>query len=139
MKSQVKVVLAFLLVVGCAILSGGGCASNADKANENVGKLCERFECQRRIIAYNGITDKVILDVEGRCSLEQNSALPRNLELLCKYGPKDYRKSFVGLADNVTWTSVQLNPLKVSEYRTKFVIRPEALVPDLDLVTGESG
>jgi hypothetical protein len=132
MKRAILIVLA-----GAAILAGCG-DSNADKASENLGKLCERFECQRKIIAYNGITDKAILDVEGRCSLEQNPALPRNLELMCKQGPDDYRKHFVGLADNVSWTSVQLEPLDVSEYRTKFIIRPESIIPDLDLVTGDS-
>lgn len=129
----------FVALALCALtLVAAGCGdSNADKANDNLAQLCERFECQRRIIAYNGITDKVILDVEGRCSLEQNGALPRNLELICKQGPDDYKKHFVGLADNVTWTSVQLEGLDVSEYRTKFIIRPEALLPDLDLVTGD--
>lgn len=127
-----------VLVLAAAALAGCG-TSNADKANENLGKLCERFECQRKIVAINGITDEVLLEAEGRCSLEQNGALPRNLELICKHGPDDYRKHFVGLADNVTWTSTQLEGLDVSEYRTKFTFRPEALVPDLDLVTGDGG
>lgn len=118
----------------------GSCDSNADKVNTNLGKECEKFNCQRRIIAVNGITDKVLLDVEGRCSIEKNAALGGDvLELICKMGPDDYRKHFVGLSDNVTWTSVQLKGLDVSEYRTKFIIRPESVIPDLDLVTGDGG
>lgn len=35
------------------------------------------------------------------------------------------------------WVSTQLEGIDVSEYRTKFVFRPEAIVPDIDLVTGE--
>jgi hypothetical protein len=108
-----------------------GCASQADTASKNIGKQCEKFECQRAIVVYNGITDKVILQVEGRCSLEH---VTLGLELTCKYGPNDYRKNFVGLSDNTTWTSTQLNKLAVSEYRTKWIIKPS--VPDLDLVTG---
>lgn len=130
----------FLILVAIAALALGlaACGSNADKANENLAKLCERFECQRKILAINGVTDKVLLEVEGRCSLEQNGALPRNLEIICKHGPDDYRKHFVGLSDNVTWTSTQLEGLDVSEYRTKFTFRPENIVPDLDLVTGDT-
>lgn len=135
MKKYVKVGLLFFALF--IPLGAASCDSNADKVNENLGKECEKFECQRKVIAYNGITDKVLLDVEGRCSLERNSALPRNLELICKQGPDDYRKHFIGLADNVSWTSYQLESLDVSEYRTKFIIRPESIVPDLDLVTGD--
>jgi hypothetical protein len=128
-----------LLIICGGILLGCG-DSNADKVNENLGKECEKFECQRRIIAINGITDKPLLDVEGRCSIEKNDALGGNvLELICKMGPDDYRKHFIGLSDNVTFTSTQLKGLDVSEYRTKFIIRPESIVPDVDLVTGDGG
>lgn len=131
-------VTVFLIVISLGVLLG--CGSNADTVNKNLGKKCEQFQCQRRIIAINAITDKVILDAEGRCSIEKNKALSmgsqETLELICKYGPDNYKKSFVGLSDNVTWTSVQLNQLDVNEYRTKFIFRPQSLVPDLDLVTG---
>lgn len=138
MKKRFVGILLIFMTLGGVI---GGCgATNADKANKNLGELCERFECQRRIIAINAITDKPILDVEGRCSIEKNGALSAQqdtLELICKMGPNDYRKHFIGLADNVTWSEYQMKGLKVSEYRTKFVIRPESVVPDLDLVTGD--
>ena len=125
--------------LGLALMGvGAGCGdSNADKANENIGKLCERFQCQRKILFVNSITDKVLWEVEGRCSLEQNAALPQNLEVICKQGPDDYKKHFLGLADNVTWISTQQKGLDVSEYRTKITFRPESIVPDLDLVTGD--
>lgn len=130
-----------MVAIGLVGLVGSGCGeSNADKVNENLGKECEKFNCQRRIVAINGITDKPILDVEGRCSIEKNDALGGDvLELICKQGPDDYRKHFVGLSDNVTFTSTQLEGLDVSEYRTKFILRPESLVPDIDLVTGDGG
>ena len=125
----IAVLAAALIVTACG-------DSNADKVNENLGKEAEKFKVQRKIVGINGITDKVIFEAEGRCSIEQNDALPANLEVICKHGPDDYRKHFVGLADNVTWVSTQLKGLDVSEYRTKFVFRPESLVPDVDLVTG---
>lgn len=122
-----------IVVVG---LVAGGCSSAADKVSENIGKECEQFNCQRHIVAINGITDKILLDVEGRCSIENGDSVPGALSLTCKYGPNDYRKNFIGLSDNTTWTSVQSKGLAVSEYRTKWRIRPETLVPDFDLVTG---
>jgi hypothetical protein len=123
-----------LVLVLVASLSFAACTSNADKASENLSKEAEKFNVQRKIVAINGITDKPILDVEGRCSIENESI---GLVVICKHGPDDYRKHFVGLSDNVTFVSTQLKGIDVSEYRTKFILRPEALVPDIDLVTGD--
>lgn len=114
-----------------------GCSSSADKVSDNLGKEAEAFKVQRRIVGINGITDKVLFEIEGRCSIEQNDALPANLEVICKQGPHDYRKHFVGLSDNVTWVSTQLHGLDVSEYRTKIILKPENIVPDFDLQTGQ--
>lgn len=132
-------VIAAVVLAALAFPLIGGCTSDADKASENLGKAAEQFEVQRKIVGINGITDKILFEVEGRCSLEQNNALPRNLEVICKHGPKDFRKHFVGLSDNVTYVSTQLKGIDVSVYRTRIILKPENIVPNFDLVTGESG
>lgn len=126
-----------VLILAAATLAG--CESDADKASTNLGRAAEQFEVQRKIIGVNGITDKLLFEVEGRCSLEQNPNLPRNLEVICKHGPNDFRKHFVGLSDNVTYISTQLEGIDVSVYRTRIILKPENIVPNFDLVTGESG
>jgi len=35
-----------------------GCVSDADVASENLSKSAEQFEINRRIVFFNGITDK---------------------------------------------------------------------------------
>lgn len=128
-------------LLSLAALVGVGCGSQADTVNDNLGKEAEQFKIIRRIVGVNAITDKVLFEVTGRCSLESNGALPRNLEIICKDdnptpgGKPLYSKHFVGLSDNVTWVSTQLKGVNVSEFRTKFIFRPEAIVPDIDLVT----
>ena len=128
-----------LIAALCALTLGvTGCFdSNADKAGENLSKEAEKFNIQRKILFINGITDAVLWEVEGRCSIEQNGALPANVELICKHGPDSYKKHFLGLSDNVTWIATQMEGIDVSEYRTKIIFRPEGIVPDLDLVTGD--
>jgi hypothetical protein len=132
-----------VIVGGLAALSLFGLSacgdSQADKVNENLGKECEKFECQRKIVGVNGITDKVLFEAEGRCSIEDGTPLPHAWTILCKHGPDDYRKHFVGRSDNMILVSTQLEGLDVSEYRTKFIFRPEAIVPDFDLATGDGG
>lgn len=131
-KKQLAV-LAAVLVAAVSV----GCESDADKASDNLGKAAEQFEVQRKIVGLNGITDKVLFEIEGKCSLERNGNLPRNLEVICKHGPKDFRKHFVGLSDNVTWISTQVGGVDVSVYRTRVILKPENIVPNFDLVTGE--
>lgn len=130
-----KRIVAVLAVLGATCIAG--CASSADKVSKNLSTEAEQFNVQRRIVGINGITDKVEFEVEGRCSIEPGIA--RSLEVTCKHGLHDYRKHYVGLADNMFFIATQLKGLDVSEYRTKIILKPENIVPDLDLVTGEQG
>lgn len=117
-----------------AALALTGCSTDADKTSSNLSKAAEQFEVQRRIIGINGITDKVLFEVEGRCSIEMPD---RRVEVICKHGPTDFRKHFVGLSDNVTYIAVQMEGVNVSAYRTRIILKPENIVPDFDLVTGK--
>ncbi len=132
-----KLLLILLVVPMLFVFASCEGDSNADKVGENLGKEAEKFNVQRQILFINGITDEVLWQVEGRCSVEYNANLPRNLEVICKHGPDDYKKHFLGLSDNVTWIATQTEGIDVSEYRTKIIFRPESIVPDLDLVTGD--
>jgi hypothetical protein len=122
------------LAAACAI--SAGCGSNADTVSNNISKQAEKFKVGRRIVVTNSITDKTVYLIEGRCSFEDYT---RRLDVICKDSPKKFTKATIGLGDNTTWASVQLGTINVSEYRTKIIIRPESIVPDLDLVTGEQG
>ena len=122
-----------MLVGGSAVITGCG-GSNADTVSDNLSKEAEKFNVQRSILIVNNITDKVLFEVEGRCSIERNGI---ELIAICKHSKSDYRKHFLGLADNVSYVVVQPDGIDVSEYRTKIIFRPEAIVPDFDLVTGQ--
>lgn len=126
----------FALVAVLTALVVAGCESDADKASVNISKEAEQFKVLRKIVGVNGITDKVEFEVIGRCSYE---ATPHQLVLTCKEGPKEFKKHTVGLSDNMFYISTQLESINVSVYRTKIILKPENIVPDLDLVTGESG
>lgn len=126
-----RIIAAFAVAVAALVAGCGG--SNADTVSENISKEAEKFNVQRHIVGINGITDKILFDVEGRCSIETSLRL---LVVTCKHGPDDYRKHYIGLSDNTSFVNVQTKGVNVSEYRTKIIIRPESIVPDFDLVTG---
>jgi hypothetical protein len=111
-----------------------GCGSNADTVSDNISKEAEKFHVGRRIVVTNSITDKPIYSVQGVCSFEVGG---RRLDVICKDAPKKFYKATIGLGDNTTWAAVQLGTINVSQYRTKIILRPEAIVPDFDLVTGD--
>jgi hypothetical protein len=112
------------------------CGSDADVASKNISKEAEQFKVVRRIIVVNGVTDKVELEVVGRCSYEHPAG---ELQLVCKEAPGAYKKHTIGLSDNVFFAVTQLQSINVSVYRTKIILKPQNIVPDLDLVTGERG
>lgn len=113
-----------------------GCTSNADKVSDNLSKEAEKFNVVRRIVGINGITDKVEFEVVGRCSLEYGASMDNTLDVICKDGPHNYKKHYIYLSDNMSYISTQLEGIDVSEFRTKIILKPQNLVPDLDLVTG---
>ncbi len=125
-----------LLALPAAALILTGCTSAADRANENLSKSAENFEVQRRIIGINGITDKVLFTVEGFCSIENDG---KKLDLICKVDDDRVERTTLGLSDNVTYVSTQLASERVDFYRPRIIFRPENVVPNFDLATGEPG
>lgn len=121
------------------VLAGAACTDNskADVASHNLSKAAEQFEINRRIVFFNGITDKYLLVVEGRCSVETSqSALGGSLEVTCKIGPSQYKKHFLGLSDNVSYFVEQTEVADVSEYHYRVIFRPTTIVPDVEVDAG---
>jgi hypothetical protein len=99
-------------------------------AARNLSKAADQFEIQRRIVFYNGITDKYILMVEGLCSVE---FFTEKFTVTCKTGPNEYKKHYLGRADNVFPFVEQLDPADVSTYRYRVVFKPTSIIPDIDV------
>src|SRR3954471_19430392 len=95
-----------------AAVSLSACANDADVASRNLSQAADNFEIPRRIVFYNGITNDYMLTVEGLCSQVQET---KKLAVTCKVGEGQYKKHFLGLSDNVTYFSEQMEPAKVSK------------------------
>lgn len=124
--------LAVLVLVPFAATACGQTA--ADVASKNISTEAEQFKVARRIVIINGITDKYLLVITGYCSVEtSSSSLTGSLEITCKTGPKAYKKSFIGLSDNVTYLVQQIDPIDVSTSRYKVIFQPSTIVPDIEV------
>ena len=124
--TKLKTVAVSSIVVALSALTA---CSDADIASHNLSKAADMFELERRIVFYNGITSDYVLSIEGLCSLKDQS---KQLEVTCKIGPETFKKHFLGLSDNVTYFSEQLEPKKVGVYHYRVVFKPQTIVPDID-------
>lgn len=112
-------------------LAASSCEPAADVASRNISTAADNFEIARRITFYNGITDNVVLVMEGFCSIGNNDTDLR-MSVTCKTGRGSYIRNFLGLSDNVFFVSEQLEGVNVSEFHYRMVFRPQALIPDID-------
>lgn len=75
-----------------------------------------------------------MLTTEGKCSLKADDT-DNQLEVTCKTGDNSYKKHFLGLSDNISYFSEQIDGANVSVYHYKVTFKPEVIVPDVDMKT----
>ena len=119
-------------IAGTVVAAGAllaGCSTDNDVVSENISKAADQFEIPRRIVFVNGITDKYVLEVNGMCSISDDG---NQLEVVCKTGPDEYVKHFLGKSDNLTYFAEQTNGTAVDSSQYRVIFRPEALIPNVD-------
>jgi hypothetical protein len=112
-----------------------GCERPADVASYNLSRAADNFQVNRRIVFFNGITDKYLMTIEGLCSLGNNDKA-RELTVTCKTGHDSYKKHFLGLSDNVSFFAEQIEDQKVSTYHYRVEFRPQTIIPSVGLDIG---
>jgi len=135
MKHARGIAIAATALIGASALAG--CATQADIAADNLSYAAEQFEIPRHIVGINGITDSILFEVTGYCSVEtSDSALNGALEYTCKVidaqGVVGFKKGFLGLGDNVSYVVEQLEPAKVSVGQYNVRINPAQLLPQFN-------
>lgn len=123
------------LIIAASVLATLVGCSDAQLASNNLSKAADMFELERRIVFYDAIQGVYLLSIEGRCSI---SASPTQLAVTCKTGRSDYKKHYLGISDNVTYFSEQLESAEVNTYHYRVIFKPEALIPSIDLETSMS-
>lgn len=127
MKRIIAATAATLVFAGLALT---GCASGAKTASENISKAADNFEVQRKITGLNTRSGEFAFYAEGRCSVEREGG---DLVITCKHGENDYRKHILMEANDVFVSVTQQGGISVSEYHTRVIVKPQGLIPDLDL------
>lgn len=123
-----KFVLLVMVLLGLLLPA----CSDADVASANLSKEADQFRINRRIVFYNGITDGYILVIEGFCSLG-NFDEANELSVTCKTGDNSYKKHYLGLSDNVTFFSEQVDSAGVSPNHYRVIFQPSVIIPSVGL------
>ena len=124
MKKLIVVLIIMALFVGCA--------TDSRIASRNLSKSADMFEINRRVVFYNGITDKYILVIEGRCSVD---FYEDKFVVTVKTGQNTFKKHYLGRADNVFPFVEQLDNSNVSTYHYRVIFKPQSIIPNVDLKT----
>jgi hypothetical protein len=127
-----RIIVGLAALVASSFLLVGCGDSDADVAAKNISKAAEQFEIDRRIVFFNGITDKYLLVIEGRCSIEADANVGGSLSVTCKTGNNEFKKHYVGLSDNVSYLVEQTTGASVSTTRYRVIFKPETIVPNFD-------
>ncbi|QGJ97114.1 membrane protein [Mycobacterium phage PetterN] len=125
-----KKIIATTVIAAAAAIGLSAC-SDAEVASHNLSKAADNFEIPRRIVFFNGITDKYLLQIEGKCSIEPDTGAQK-LDVTCKQNGA-FKKHFLGLSDNVSYFVEQIDGANVSDDHYRVVFKPSVVVPDVDL------
>lgn len=134
-----KKLLLSVATISSVLLSGCNLwEDDAKVVSHNLSKAADNFEVLRRVVFYNGITDKYMLEVVGFCSIKEDKT---QLEVTCKIDDtgddeKDFFKHFLGRSDNVAYFVEQLAGLDVSANHYRVTFKPQAILPDIDIRGG---
>ena len=119
-----KRILVIALVL-CFVLSG---CTQADRVSYNVSKQADNFNVKRRLTVINTRTDKCILQMTGKISIED---VTNGIAVLVEVDRDKgiYQKHWVYLNENTMYTVEDLNGVEVSKYAYEMEFMPQVLNP----------
>lgn len=125
-KIIVYTLLALIIaVLACTLL---GCETEADRVSYNLSQEAENFNDVRQLTVINCIKGDVLFQMTGKMSIEVDSA-DNQLEVIVEDENGEYKKHFIGLSDNVTYTVEDITSGDVSKYKYTLNFNPNMWFP----------
>lgn len=107
-----------------------GC-DDADQVRYNLERQEQNFNVYRRVVFYNGINGDYILTIEGKLAVTIDT--DGDLVVTVKTESGEYMKHYLGLSDNVTYFSQQIEANKVSTAHYRVIFKPSIILPDIEV------
>lgn len=124
MKKTIKV--AVMIMAMMMLLTIGGC-SEANRVSSNLALEADNFNIVRQVTVINCIQGDVLFQLTGKISITKDNA-DNQLEIVIE-DEGAYKKGIFGLADNVTYTVIDLENVGVSKYKYTLNYNPNMWIP----------
>ena len=115
----VAVALCILCLVAC---------TQADKVSYNLSQQADNFNNVRQLTVINCIHNDVLFQMTGKMSITVDS-VESQLEIVVEMEDGTYKKHFVGLSDNVTYTVEDITGDSVDKYKYTLNFNPNMWLP----------
>ena len=122
-----KIITAILFTfIICFLITG--CDTEAERVNHNITQEAENFNVYRRVTVINCIKGDTLFSVEGLMNIEADTK-DNQLEITVEIEDGKYKKHFIGLSDNVTYTIEDITGSEVSKYHYEIKYNPNMWIP----------
>lgn len=126
MKKVLAIILTIIVLCGCIALAG--CDTEAERVNYNITTEAENFNIYRRVTVINCIKGDTLFSIEGLMNITADTS-DNQLEITVEVESGKYKKHFIGLSDNVTYTVEDISGAEVSKYHYEIKYNPNMWIP----------
>lgn len=125
-----KKILAVIFLITIILTMFCSCAweTEASKVNYNITLEAENFNVYRRVTVINCIKGDVLFTVDGKMNINADVA-DNQLELIVEVEKGVYKKHFIGLSDNVTYTIEDITGTQTNPYKYEIHYNPNMWFP----------
>lgn len=124
-----RIITIFLLLISaCIICLLSACETEATRVNYNITEEAENFNVYRRVTVINCIKGDTLFEIEGRMNINADRS-DNQLEIIVELEDGKYKKHFIGLSDNVTYTVEDITGSEVSKYHYEINYNPNMWIP----------
>lgn len=117
-----------ILVVLISIFLLVGCDSQATVVSQNVSKEADNFNVTRRLTVINSRSDKIVLSMVGKMSIED---VENGIAVLVEVDRDKsiYQKHYIYLNEWTMYTVEDVNGVGVSKYAYEMEFMPQQVIP----------
>lgn len=125
---KILAMITSIAIIGVMTIGFTGCTQQADRVSENISKQADNFNVIRQITVINCIKGDVLFQMTGKMSLYVDSS-ESQLEITVEDEKGAYKKHFIGLSDNVTYTVEDVTDNYVDNYHYTLNFNPNMWFP----------
>lgn len=128
MKKKLMKIFAVGMGLTMTVALMSGCERQVDRVSYNISKRADNFNVIRQITVINCIQGDVLFQMTGKMSLEVDETEDQ-LEITVEDESGSYKKHFIGLSDNVTYTVEDVTDNYVDNYHYTLNFNPNMWIP----------